>query len=76
MHNRFVVTERSRRGAGCMSNATHGGKGDRQRKANAEKYSSNFDAIFKTKFKELEDAKKNDKRPKRDSPIATERDKD
>ena len=31
-----------------MSNATHGGKGDRQRKVNAEKYSSNFDAIFKT----------------------------
>jgi len=74
MHNRFVVSERSRRGAGCMSNATHGGKGDRQRKVNAEKYSSNFDAIFKTE--EKKDVKKNDKRPKRDSPIATERDKD
>ena len=56
-----------------MSNATHGGKGDRQRKVNAEKYSSNFDAIFKTE--EKKDVKKNDKRPKRDSPVATERDK-
>ena len=59
-----------------MSNATHGGKGDRQRKVNAEKYGSNFDAIFKTKFKELIDAKKNDKRSQRDSPINTERNKD
>jgi hypothetical protein len=59
-----------------MSNATHGGKGDRSRKVNAEKYSSNFDAIFKTKFKELEDVKKNDKLSQRDSPINTERDKD
>ena len=57
-----------------MSNATHGGKGDRQRKVNAEKYSSNFDAIFKTE--EKKDVKKNDKRPKRDSPVATERAKD
>jgi hypothetical protein len=30
-----------------MSDATHGGKGDRQRKVNKEQYDSNFDRIFK-----------------------------
>jgi len=30
-----------------MSDATHGGKGDRQRKVNKEQYDNNFDRIFK-----------------------------
>tara|TARA_B100000497_G_C7683317_1_gene413643 strand:- start:2046 stop:2240 length:195 start_codon:yes stop_codon:yes gene_type:complete len=30
-----------------MSDATHGGKGDRQRKVNKQQYDSNFDRIFK-----------------------------
>jgi hypothetical protein len=30
-----------------MGDATHGGKGDRQRKVNKEQYDSNFDRIFK-----------------------------
>ena len=32
-----------------MSESTHGGKGDRQRKVNKEKYESNWDAIFRKK---------------------------
>ena len=47
-----------------MSNATHGGKGDRQRKVNAEKYSSNFDVIFKQQQEEVKDVRK-DKRKER-----------
>jgi len=41
-----------------MSDATHGGKGDRQRKVNKEQYDSNFDRIFK------QQAKKNIPTPK------------
>jgi uncharacterized protein YaaR (DUF327 family) len=59
-----------------MSNATHGGKGDRQRKVNAEKYSSNFDAIFNKQQTEKEDGeskKADDKRPKQGDQLARER---
>jgi hypothetical protein len=41
-----------------MSEATHGGKGDRPRKVNREKYEANFDAIFgKDKKKKKPDKK-------------------
>jgi len=32
-----------------MSASTHGGKGDRQRKADTERFNNNYDAIFKEK---------------------------
>ena len=51
-----------------MSNSTHGGKGDRQRKTNAKKFSSNFDAIFRKKFKELKDDQESKGNSKRDLP--------
>jgi hypothetical protein len=35
-----------------MSEQTHGGKGDRARKVDHDKFSKNFDAIFKQTFKE------------------------
>tara|TARA_R110002126_G_scaffold122048_3_gene263697 strand:+ start:465 stop:647 length:183 start_codon:yes stop_codon:yes gene_type:complete len=58
-----------------MSNATHGGKGDRQRKVNAEKYSSNFDAIFKYNREELkEDEDKGNKLSERHWPWVSEMD--
>jgi len=51
-----------------MSNTTHGGKGDRQRKTNADKFDSNFDAIFRKKFKELKDDQESKGNYKRDLP--------
>jgi len=38
-----------------MGDSTHGGKGDRQRKVDAKKYNSNFDAIFKYNREELKE---------------------
>lgn len=35
-----------------MGEQTHGGKGDRARKVDHDKFSKNFDAIFKQTFKE------------------------
>jgi hypothetical protein len=59
-----------------MSNATHGGKGDRQRKVNSEKYSSNFDAIFKYNREEIkEDEDKGTKLSERHWPWVSEMDK-
>ena len=59
-----------------MSNATHGGKGDRQRKVNAEKYGSNFDAIFKYNREEIkEDEDKGTKLSERHWPWVSEMDK-
>ena len=51
-----------------MSNSTHGGKGDRQRKTNAKKFNSNFDAIFRKKFKELKDDQESKGKFRKDLP--------
>ena len=60
-----------------MGDATHGGKGDRQRKGDAEKYSSNFDAIFKYNREELkEDDDESSKLSERHWPWVTEMDKE
>jgi len=60
-----------------MGDATHGGKGDRQRKVDAEKYSSNFDAIFKYNREELkEDDDESSKLSERHWPCVTEMDKE
>ena len=60
-----------------MGDATHGGKGDRQRKVDAEKYSSNFDAIFKYNREELkEDDDESSKLSERHGPWASEMDKE
>ena len=60
-----------------MGDATHGGKGDRQRKGDAEKYSSNFDAIFKYNREELkEDVDESSKLSERHWPWVSEMDKE
>ena len=60
-----------------MGDSTHGGKGDRQRKVDAKKYNSNFDAIFKYNREELkEDDDKSGKLSERHWPWVSEMDKE
>ena len=60
-----------------MGDSTHGGKGDRQRKVDAKKYNSNFDAIFKYNREELkEDDDESSKLSERHWPCVTEMDKE
>ena len=48
-----------------MSDATHGGKGDRARQVDKDKFDANWDAIFGTVFKEeIEQAKENNQEEK------------
>tara|TARA_R110000868_G_scaffold181717_1_gene422675 strand:+ start:675 stop:878 length:204 start_codon:yes stop_codon:yes gene_type:complete len=60
-----------------MSNATHGGKGDRARSVNLNKFNANFDAIFNKQLTEKEDGasqEANDKRPAKGDQLGRERD--
>jgi len=59
-----------------MSNATHGGKGDRARSVNLNRFNGNFDAIFNKQQTEKEDGEgkeSNDKRPAKGDQLARER---
>lgn len=59
-----------------MSNATHGGKGDRARSVNLNRFNANFDAIFNKQQTEKEDGESkeaNDKRPAKGDQLGRER---
>tara|TARA_R110000822_G_scaffold24946_14_gene75703 strand:- start:519 stop:707 length:189 start_codon:yes stop_codon:yes gene_type:complete len=56
-----------------MSSSSHGGKGDRQRKANAKRFNDNWDMIFKEKKDVSYDEASNDERPKQGDQLARER---
>tara|TARA_R110000787_G_scaffold241809_1_gene347968 strand:- start:461 stop:685 length:225 start_codon:yes stop_codon:yes gene_type:complete len=59
-----------------MSNATHGGKGDRARIVNLNKFNDNFDAIFNKQQAEKEDGESkeaNDKHPAKGDQLGRER---
>ena len=48
-----------------MSDATHGGKGDRARQVDKDKFDSNWDAIFGKVFKEeIKEANENNQEDK------------
>jgi len=49
-----------------MSEANHGGKGDRSRVKNKEAYSSNFDKIFRTQLKGVLDEQEDRRKDKLD----------
>jgi len=59
-----------------MSNATHGGKGDRARSVNLNRFNDNYDAIFnkqQTEKKDGEGKEANDKRPAKGDQLGGER---
>ncbi len=59
-----------------MSNATHGGKGDRARSVNLNRFNDNYDAIFnkqQTEKKDGEGKEANDKRPAKGDQLGRER---
>ena len=59
-----------------MSNATYGGKGDRARSVNLNRFNANFDAIFNKQQTEKEDGEgkeANDKRPAKGDQLGGER---
>lgn len=45
---------------------THGGKGSTARPVNKSKFDQNFDAIFRKKFNEMMEEKKNESKTKKD----------
>ena len=59
-----------------MSNATHGGKGDRARSVNLNRFNANYDAIFNKQQTEAVDGEgkeANDKRPAKGDQLGGER---
>ena len=59
-----------------MSDATHGGKGDRARIVNLNRFNDNFDAIFNKQQTEKQDGEgkeANDKRPAKGDQLGGER---
>ena len=59
-----------------MSNATHGGKGDRARSVNLNRFNDNYDAIFNKQQTEAVDGEgkeANDKHPSKGDQLGRER---
>tara|TARA_R100001377_G_C3163287_1_gene100419 strand:+ start:430 stop:618 length:189 start_codon:yes stop_codon:yes gene_type:complete len=56
-----------------MSASTHGGKGDRQRKADTKKFNSNWDLIFKEKKDDNESQENNNRVIKQSNQLDGER---